>query len=390
MLQNQETFYAGGWWHYTPLLSSLGQGLEIEESKAWQGWWNEELVELVRGSIQDKSALTILLTGRKQQIFSELLIRMMKAKNLDFDMVVLKPLICPDGITRPGTKDYKQKFFEDVMLTYNNADELNIYEDRIGQVKSFEAFLSDLNSSYKLQDKHGGKRSPFKSNVIAVPQETSHLNPEVEIEVVTRMINENNNAVINGTASQSNQLYTCQKTRLYTGYLIAPEDSNRLSKIHKFPDNTDPEQCRLLGDNIMISFRPPSNETILRAGGFEAKRQWRVNGLGNYQQGIWAARLTPVDPSLPTYTDHYPPAVILAHKRGVKTSDVNRINTWEDISEDDERAIIINSVASDKSLLRITLDDENNINNNNDGNRFGNKREYNNYKFNGKSFLIIT
>ena len=43
-LQTQECFVNGGWWHDQRILEATGQGIEKEEPKAWEGWWNEQIV----------------------------------------------------------------------------------------------------------------------------------------------------------------------------------------------------------------------------------------------------------------------------------------------------------------------------------------------------------
>ena len=43
-LQTQDGLINGGWWHDDRILKATGEGLEIEERKAWKGWWNEEIV----------------------------------------------------------------------------------------------------------------------------------------------------------------------------------------------------------------------------------------------------------------------------------------------------------------------------------------------------------
>ena len=43
-LQSQECFGSGGWWHDERILAATGEGLEKEEPKAWEGWWNEQVV----------------------------------------------------------------------------------------------------------------------------------------------------------------------------------------------------------------------------------------------------------------------------------------------------------------------------------------------------------
>ena len=47
--------------------------------------------------MEQKDALTILLTGRGETRFSEIIKRMVASKNLDFDMIGLKPEVGPSG-----------------------------------------------------------------------------------------------------------------------------------------------------------------------------------------------------------------------------------------------------------------------------------------------------
>lgn len=43
-LQAYESFANGGWWHDPNLLAATGDGMEKEEPRAWEGWWNEQIV----------------------------------------------------------------------------------------------------------------------------------------------------------------------------------------------------------------------------------------------------------------------------------------------------------------------------------------------------------
>lgn len=38
---------SGGWWHNLSILSATGEGIEKEEPRAWEGNWNENVVELM-------------------------------------------------------------------------------------------------------------------------------------------------------------------------------------------------------------------------------------------------------------------------------------------------------------------------------------------------------
>jgi hypothetical protein len=129
-LQSLEAISTGGWWHDANILASTGKGVQEEEKTAWAGWWNEDIVELVRLSMQQKDALTVLLTGRKESAFSELVCRMLKAKKLEFDMVCLKPAAGPSGQRFSSTMLFKQDLLRDLVCTYSDAEEIRVYEDR--------------------------------------------------------------------------------------------------------------------------------------------------------------------------------------------------------------------------------------------------------------------
>ena len=47
-LQSQDALVNGGWWHDERILEATGEGMDKEESKAWKGWWNEDIVRATR------------------------------------------------------------------------------------------------------------------------------------------------------------------------------------------------------------------------------------------------------------------------------------------------------------------------------------------------------
>ena len=44
LLQAEDSFVNGGWWHDDRILAATGQGVDKEEPRAWEGWWNENIV----------------------------------------------------------------------------------------------------------------------------------------------------------------------------------------------------------------------------------------------------------------------------------------------------------------------------------------------------------
>ena len=132
-LQSYDGFAAGGWWHDPNLLTATGEGADIEEKRAWEGWWNEQVVELVQLSMQQKDALTVLLTGRGEAGFADIIKRIVASRKLEFDLICLKPEVGPNNEHFASTILFKEAFLRELMLTYHQADEIRVYEDRVKQ-----------------------------------------------------------------------------------------------------------------------------------------------------------------------------------------------------------------------------------------------------------------
>jgi hypothetical protein len=93
-------------------------------------------VSLVELSMQQKDALNVLLTGRSEHGFADLVKRMVSSKNLKFDMVCLKPNVGPLGQKFRSTMNFKQELLKEIIYTYKDAEEIRIYEDRVNQCVS--------------------------------------------------------------------------------------------------------------------------------------------------------------------------------------------------------------------------------------------------------------
>lgn len=168
LLNSQDAISTGGWWHDVRILQATGRGMDQEEPRAWEGWWNETVVDLVRLSQQQPDALNVLLTGRAETGFGDVIQRMVASKKLDFAMVVLKPAVGPQNERFKSTMDFKQVFLTALMQTYAAADEIRIYEDRPKHVQGFRDFLADYNA-----------RQPraLAADVVHVTEMTSVLDP---------------------------------------------------------------------------------------------------------------------------------------------------------------------------------------------------------------------
>ncbi|MCJ1471660.1 hypothetical protein MMC13_000300 [Lambiella insularis] len=353
-LMTQECFTNGGWWHDQHILESTGQGLEKEEPRAWDGWWNEHIVNLVELSMRQKDTMTILLTGRGEQNFADLIKRMVASKKLEFDMICLKQQVGPKGQRFSSTMHYKQLLLEDLIYTYKEADEIKVYEDRPVHVKGFREFFEKVNRAL-ISYSNPSVRKPTTAEVIQVAEMTTTLDPVSETAEVQRMINSHNASLrpndTNSNNSSSQNRLQLKRTVFFTGYLISPADTSNLLSLVSLPQAMSDSDLKFLANNILITPRPAPHSILEKVGGFGAKQIWQVTGTAVYENKIWAARVTPIPPSATYYTDNPHPIIVLACRKGVKPIDASRIQNWQPIPN--EKQFVFETTVGEKVQLRI-------------------------------------
>ncbi|KAH8668921.1 hypothetical protein BX600DRAFT_435433 [Xylariales sp. PMI_506] len=355
-LASPDIFINGGWWHDSSILGATGEGVEREEPRAWKGWWNEKIVDLVRLTMQQKDAIAVLLTGRSERGFSDLLKRVVASKGLDFDMIGLKPTVGPNNERFSSTMNFKQIFLEALMETYKEAQEIRIYEDRIRHVQGFRTFMTEYN---KRQEGYGGQktRGPILAEVIQVPEISTYLDPVVEVAEIQHLIN-NHNAHLNQQGPSSRrggrlqERLVIKKTVFFTSYMLSRPDTKRLLSLVHLPTGTD---LKVHGNNIMICPRPCPQSILDKVGGMGAKMRWKVTGTACFENSIWAAAVEPVPPNARYHTDNPSPLVVLALRKGAKPMDAGKIQNWQPVSP--EKAYEFETTVGEKVLLRIEPDD---------------------------------
>ncbi|KAL9031224.1 MAG: hypothetical protein Q9196_000724 [Gyalolechia fulgens] len=353
-LQTQESFINGGWWHDPRILEATGQGIGKEEPKGWDGWWNEQVVDLVQLSLQQNDTLTILLTGRSEDRFAHLVKRMVASKDLAFDMICLKPHVGPNNQAITSTMNYKQAVLRDLIFTYKDADEIKVYEDRFKHTRAFRDYLDGVNKTL-LSSPAAASRKPIAAEVIQVSDVATTLDPVAETAEVQRMINEHNTAINSGSHALLVPL-EIKRTVFFTGYLVSPNDTTRLLSLVNLPSNIPQSEVRFLADNIIITPRPCPPSVLEKIGGIGRKQTWQVTGLGSYESRVSAARVTPIPANAPYHTDNAFPLVVLAVVRGSRPHDANRIQNWQPVPSG--KQIVFQTEVGEKVQLRIEAEIE--------------------------------
>ncbi|KAL1958501.1 hypothetical protein VTO42DRAFT_4365 [Malbranchea cinnamomea] len=359
-LQAYDSFATGGWWHDPNILASTGQGLEVEEPLGWKGWWNELIVQLVELSIKQKDALTVLLTGRAESSFADLIKRIVKSRNLQFDLICLKPEVGPNSQRFSTTMNFKQTFLEDLVLTYKQADEIRVYEDRIKHVKGFREYFEQLNRN--LSSSSPAPRKPLTAEVIHVSEEAGYLVPTTEAAEIQRMINAHNMSYAHPDRNITKSPYgrlQIRKMTFFTGYLLSNADSARLIKYILNPllppGLADSGDLKLMANSIVITAREAPKALLDKVGGLGHIVRWRVTGTAVLENRLWAAKVTPISETEVIHTENPEPIVVLAVRKGTRPFDASRIRNWQPVSGDD--ALVFDSEVGEKMVLRIDPDE---------------------------------
>lgn len=349
-LQAQDFLYNGGWWHNPAILAATGDGLQVEEGRSWEGFWNEKIVELCRLSAEEEDVISVMLTGRGESKFAELIGKMLKAKGLNFDMVCLKPSVSPSGELFTSTLGFKQALLRDIVYTYQSALEIRIYEDRPKHTKSFREFFTDLNRAIQ-QGMGPVHRAQIKCDVIQVTEQETTMDPISEAAEVQAMINTHNTAILSGEAPAKSIPYRIKRTVFFTGYLLAQPDMEKIKRLAQLPPNCPEHEVRWLANNILITPRPAPQSILDQVGGLGSKMRWRVTGTGNWQSRVWAARVQPVDPNARIFTENAVPSVVLATRREAKPVEATKISQWSPVTP--ETGLEFETTVGEKVLLRI-------------------------------------
>jgi hypothetical protein len=301
--------------------------------------------------MQQKDALTILLTGRSENNFAELLKKMVGAKGLDFDIISLKPAAGPNNQRFSSTMNFKQIFLESLMETYRGAEEIRVYEDRVNHVKNFRSFFTDYN---KRQNGVGGipTRGPITAEVVQVADGVTRLDPVQEAAEVQRIINDHNAAISKGRRGRRLMI---KKTVFYTGYLINNTDAQTLLTLAQLPPNMPDTEMKFLANNILITPRPCPNSILDKVGGMGSKTTWEVTGTAIFENKIWAAQVRPVPESAKYYTENPVPIVVLALRKGARPIDAGKIQNWQPVAP--EKQFVFETTVGEKVLLRIEEED---------------------------------
>ncbi|KAI9245195.1 hypothetical protein EDC94DRAFT_551354 [Helicostylum pulchrum] len=202
-LATAESVYGPGWWRDIRSLD-LGPFDDLKKT-AWEGYWNEKIVQDARDCIADENTMTVVLTGRRFHPFHQLIPDMLESKGLQFDLIGLRP--DPESVSDNqweatgnktqltynitgsvfrSTMHFKTCFILNLLHNIPSIDNVVMWDDRYHHVKRFQEYLYTVRESGTISE---GK-------VIYVPGIRPKYNPEWQKRVIGHIIETHNKALM--------------------------------------------------------------------------------------------------------------------------------------------------------------------------------------------------
>lgn len=331
LLYNPSGIAGGGWWQDTRFLKATGEGWDAEKARAWEGWWNEDVVTLVKDSMADSNIVTVLLTGRRSH-FGPLIQEMCTAKGLVFDAIV------PRSGNFKDTLDFKMNFLTETLDHYKNADRIDVYEDRGWHARKFKTFLSEYQQAV---------RHELKYNVTLVSGLIRFLEPAVESALVHQAVQEHNDAYQRMMLMHPFlHRLTISEIHLFTGYILKSESRARL--LAAYLKLLPPDESLKIHANAIVIRRMTVSKKDAASLNYGKHYHWKATHIGNYNDEQWAIKMEPI--GFKSRAEQ--PMAILAQRKRTTGGSVfsSTITEWTPLEE----SIEIETQLGDWSVKKIT------------------------------------
>lgn len=284
ILCNAEMLHNGGWWAFPLTLRNVGDGWDVESQRAWKSFWNEDIVELMKLSAEDDETLTIVMTGRRKNLFTNIINDILKSRSLKFHALVLK-----QG-NFDSTFKFKTQVLTDILNHYHNIQEVTVYDDRKSELNGFQTFLNEYNEAM---------RPDLVYSLVPVFTPVKYLDPKTERELVEEYVDQHNKLVENGDTSVRLQQISLKKSFFYDAYVVDCHSKADVIEflIKKYPDYFTEEYLQVSkfqNDFIAISKTKLPKVIEKRLAGDKKKFYWRITHFG-FSDESCAVRAEPVD-----------------------------------------------------------------------------------------------
>ncbi|OMJ26120.1 hypothetical protein AYI70_g414, partial [Smittium culicis] len=176
--------------------------------------WVKEIEKVSTEEFNRPDTLCILLTGRSDYIYHDIIRDLLLKRNISFDMVILKENpnikwnpknfisnkldyseltarnkalgIFASKATNPVTFDYKMDVIADILDSFPSLDSIYMWDDRLNHCSKMQAFL---------EDKYVSNNRIKEAKVYKVDQNTIYMDLDHEKELVNYLVNDHNDYV---------------------------------------------------------------------------------------------------------------------------------------------------------------------------------------------------
>jgi HAD domain family 1 in Swiss Army Knife RNA repair proteins len=300
---------------------------------------------------------------------------MLASRNLNFDLVVLKPKL-GRGVEN-STLTFKYAFIDDVLQLGESIQDVEIYEDRASHRDAFENYLKNWRrikegddedehivglESSELARQNG--LTAFKVRFVSMP--FIHLDEQVEESLVRTMVDETNKLDM----VDHDTRYVLDKRTLGLAYAVQQDDFQRLFDTYflltteRVPSSKD-EWRPLRQPSVFIHFNP-AQHIVQKVGGIGKHVEFEVTHLGVSDKVI-ALSLRPTasfhhitddhgervlkpDSRLRFWSKNEIPVLVLATKDGGRPVDANYLQEWMGIPKSFENRRFMTKVTAKQEI----------------------------------------
>ncbi|KAL2913651.1 hypothetical protein HK105_206811 [Polyrhizophydium stewartii] len=203
-------------------------------------WWHAETVDRVFEALAREDTLTVLLTGRRHDLFSKRIEDMCRRKSprpLSFDLFFFREGHDPQaGRHHPTTLDFKLAVLDRLLETFTTLKHVEFYDDRERHLKLFQQQIESLVTAQRLQ-------TYAMHHVVHEKTLEQHIPPALERALVMDMI-ESCNRRIHQARAREKQVADAANAAAASANAAAAADTAADAGIPRSssPVNMDPAQ----------------------------------------------------------------------------------------------------------------------------------------------------
>ncbi|KAG7748421.1 hypothetical protein KL912_002326 [Ogataea haglerorum] len=288
MTKNPDPLSKFNWFSSVRVLKEVGKTRVDETSLNTEGLWNEILRQLIVDSNEDRNTLTILSVTRIPELFTSMILRLLKTAQLDD---------CFDCILMNEDPNYLDLVVSATTPLCHQLKEITVYA-----------------ATKQLQVDGVGCLN------IAVPFESSYLLPQLEVAIVQEML--------------LGEPFQLRRSIFSSYYMLSPESRQELLRRTVTEDFILPEDRPGLffeGEGVLIGKNQLSQSKLDELGGISKPVIIGAVSLGSIKGRIYAMRVIINDENAQTYLQ--PPVIVIARKPDVLLKEVEQIENWQTTRE---------------------------------------------------------